>query len=120
MNCAFCNIDNPILCDNYCDVILDKYPVTKGHCLIIPKRHSENFFECTPEEIDSINELIIKVRTYLEDKYSPTGFNIGMNCGESAGQTIYHTHIHVIPRYDGDTENSRGGVRGVIPNKQSY
>lgn len=84
------------------------------------KRHVKDFFETTSEEKSAIFELIDKVKSIIDEKYSPTGYNIGMNCGKSAGQTIMHIHVHLIPRYDGDVENPRGGVRGVIPNKKYY
>ena len=120
MKCPFCNIKTVLFEDDLCFVINDNYPVTQGHCLIIPKKHSSNYFECSKDEVDSLNSLIIKTKDYLDKNYQPSGYNVGFNCGESGGQTIFHTHIHVIPRYDGDMKNPRGGVRGVIPNKQSY
>ncbi len=75
----------------------------------------KDFFETTDEERNAIFELVDKVKEMLDEKYSPTGYNIGMNCGVSAGQSVMHIHVHLIPRYDGDVENPRGGVRGVIP-----
>ena len=101
-------------------VIFDSYPVNKGHCLIIPKRVYPNYFDSTPEELKGLNELIFKTKEYLYNKYKPTGYNIGINCGEDGGQTIFHLHIHLIPRYKGDMDDPRGGVRGVIPSKQKY
>ena len=101
-------------------VIFDSYPVNKGHCLIIPKRVYPNYFDSTPEELKGFNELIFKTKEYLYNKYKPTGYNIGINCGEDGGQTIFHLHIHLIPRYKGDMDDPRGGVRGVIPSKQKY
>jgi len=83
-------------------------------------RHAETWFDMTKEEQQEAFELIDKVKAILDEKYSPDGYNIGMNCGETAGQTIPHAHIHVIPRYKGDMACPRGGVRGVIPEKQSY
>ena len=96
----------------------DNYPVTVGHHLIIPFRHTEDYFSMTKEEKSDATELIQIMKTKLEKSDSTiTGFNIGMNSGESAGQTVMHAHIHLIPRRDGDTKEPRGGVRGVIPNK---
>lgn len=99
---------------------LDKFPVSKGHTLVIPKRHVETWFDMSKDEQAEAFELIEQVKQVLDEKYSPDGYNIGMNCGETAGQTVPHAHIHVIPRYRGDMADPRGGVRGVIPDKQSY
>lgn len=100
--------------------ILDKYPVSDGHALVIPKKHYENYFDLTIEEQTECITMINKVRDILLIRFKPDGFNIGINVGESAGQTVNHVHIHVIPRYDGDVADPRGGVRGVIPEKQKY
>ena len=101
--------------------ILDNYPVTEHHHLIIPVRHAPDYFSMTSIERSHAEELlrILKNRIAGNDP-SVTGFNIGMNCGRSAGQTILHAHIHLIPRRDGDTKSPRGGVRGVIPERMSY
>ncbi len=101
--------------------IEDSFPVTPGHVLIMPKRHAADFFAMTSQERRDAEGLlrILKERIARDDP-SVSGFNVGMNCGESAGQTIMHAHIHLIPRRDGDLEHPRGGVRGVIPEKQSY
>ena len=99
----------------------DSYPVSKFHSLIIPKRHVETYFELSNEEIQACNELILKTREkILKQDASVKGFNIGTNAGESAGQSIFHCHIHLIPRREGDIENPQGGVRSVIPKKQHY
>ncbi|KZY87398.1 hypothetical protein A3752_06760 [Oleiphilus sp. HI0081] len=119
MNCPFCVLESVIFTE-LVYARYDKFPVSKGHCLVIPKRHVETWFDMTKEEQQEAFELIDKVKAMLDEKYSPDGYNIGMNCGETAGQTIPHAHIHVIPRYKGDMDNPRGGVRGVIPEKQSY
>jgi len=101
--------------------IRDKYAVTEYHTLVIPKRHVEDFFTMTSQERRDAETLILSLKNdILKNDPSVTGFNIGVNCGESAGQTIMHAHIHLIPRRDGDTPNPRGGVRGVIPDKMSY
>ena len=101
-------------------VIYDSYPVTKGHSLVIPKRQIKEIFELNKEEYESCFELVRKVKDLLITKFKPEGFNIGVNCGEVAGQTIFHAHIHVIPRYKGDVPNPRGGVRNIIPGKGDY
>ncbi|GBF32007.1 HIT family hydrolase [Desulfocucumis palustris] len=101
--------------------IKDKYPVTPGHLLIIPRRHTADFFTMTSRELKDAENLIKYLRNKIsEDDPTVSGFNIGVNCGEAAGQTITHAHIHLIPRRKGDTESPRGGVRGVIPEKMSY
>ena len=120
MNCPFCKIETPLLENNLSFVIYDKFPVSNGHCLIIPKRHHKNYFNSTKEENDSYFDLIKKTKQLLDDLYSPDGYNIGINTEECSGQTVFHTHIHIIPRYKGDIDNPRGGVRGVIPNKKDY
>ena len=121
--CIFCNIDQSriIDSDNYFNVILDIYPVTELHTLIIPHRHVASYFELTEQEQSSLFLLLKKHKDKLQKMDSTiTGFNMGINDGEDAGQTIFHCHIHLIPRRKGDVENARGGVRGVISNKQSY
>ena len=122
-DCLFCEItDERIIDENeFFYVIYDAYPVTKYHSLIIPKRHVSDYFGLSKLEIKSCNDLMINRKNEIEQSDSSvTGFNIGINNGESAGQTIFHCHIHLIPRRDGDIENPRGGVRGVIPSKQHY
>jgi diadenosine tetraphosphate (Ap4A) HIT family hydrolase len=101
-------------------VIFDNYPVSKGHSLIIPKRIYSNYFDSSDEELKGLNELIFKTKIFLDKKFKPQGYNVGINCGQVSGQTIDQVHIHLIPRYKNDVENPRGGVRGVIPEKQSY
>ena len=100
--------------------VYDGYPVSKGHTLLIPKGHFETFFDLPSTMKDSLNFRLDDVKKILDDKFHPSGYNIGVNCGKSAGQTVPHCHIHIIPRYDGDMEDPSGGVRGVIPNKQKY
>ena len=102
-------------------VIEDAYPVTKGHHLIIPKRHVLTWFDLNSDERAALDKLLHQQRkVLLASDPSITGFNIGINCGEDAGQTIPHCHVHLIPRRHGDTEDPRGGVRGAIPTKQHY
>ena len=123
-DCPLCyeNIKSEIIerLNSVC-AIRDKYPVTSGHILIIPVRHSEDFFSLsTDERRDAEALLLLMKERILGRDSSVTGFNIGANCGKSAGQTVFHAHIHLIPRKDGDTPDPRGGVRGVIPDKMSY
>jgi len=123
-DCPFCydNIKNRIVAEqNSVVAIKDSYPVTDGHLLIVSKRHMEDYFSLNEAEKKGIDVLILKLKNRIMDKdQSVTGFNIGTNVGESAGQTIFHAHIHLIPRREGDTPHPRGGVRGVIPEKMSY
>jgi len=121
--CVFCDISkNKIVKSNELAVVIkDDYPVTKHHCLIIPKRHCSDYFDLYQPEINAISQLINEMKTELKKKDKTIkGFNIGNNSGEVAGQTIPHCHIHLIPRRKRDTDNPRGGVRGVIKDKQSY
>ena len=92
----------------------DTYAVSPGHTVVIPKRHVAEFFDMTPEEVAACMELII------DAEFRPDGYNIGVNVGPAAGQSIFHVHIHIIPRYKGDVENPQGGVRHVIPKKAHY
>jgi len=101
-------------------VIYDSFPVSEGHSLIIPHRIYPDFFDSTEEEIVGLTELLFITKNHLQETFKPTGFNVGINCGEDGGQTVFHVHIHIIPRYHGDVEDPRGGVRGVIPSKQTY
>ncbi|WP_370858082.1 HIT family protein [Parasutterella sp.] len=98
----------------------DGFPVNPGHVLVIPKRHVANYFELTTEEVLAIRDLLQRMKTEVDAKFHPDGYNIGVNVGADAGQSIFHVHVHLIPRYKGDVKNPRGGVRGVIPAKQSY
>ena len=122
--CPFCydKIKNRTVAEqNSVVAIQDSCPVTDGHLLIVPKRHMEDYFSLNEAEKKGIDVLILKLKNRIMDKdQSVTGFNIGTNVGESAGQTIFHAHIHLIPRREGDTPHPRGGVRGVIPEKMSY
>ena len=121
--CLFCNtkesgftFENELAYASY-----DTYPVSKLHCLIIPKRHVKDFFELTNEELVACNDLVKKVKNEVIKK-DPNieGFNLGTNIGKVSGQSILHCHLHLIPRRSGDVENPQGGVRSVIPNKQHY
>ena len=123
-DCPFCSeeIRSRIITSNgSVFAIEDKYPVTPGHLLIIPYRHTADYFSLTEQERKYAEELLLILQNQIqEDDNTVTGFNVGVNCGESAGQTVMHAHIHLIPRRDGDLENPKGGVRGVIPEKMSY
>jgi len=101
-------------------VIEDGFPVSPGHCLIISKTVKETFFDLSPEEKEELVGIIDAVKIIIEEDHAPDGYNIGMNCGVAAGQSVKHFHCHVIPRYAGDMENPKGGVRYCIPNKGFY
>lgn len=122
-DCIFCNLTNRKLLNENENafIIEDYYPVTKYHSLIIPKRHFSDYFEITQKELSAIYDLLrIRKKEIVEMDKTVTGFNVGINVGEDAGQTINHCHIHLIPRRKGDIINPKGGVRGVIPDKMHY
>ena len=100
--------------------IADGFPVSRGHMLIIPKRHFVSIFDATEDERSALWELVEQARQHLQSKYSPDGFNLGINDGAAAGQTVMHLHIHLIPRYIGDVEDPRGGIRWVMPDRAKY
>lgn len=100
--------------------IRDLYPVTPGHTLVIPRRLVANWFEATPAEHAAIMDLVVEVKRQLDAELRPDGYNVGFNAGEAAGQTVMHLHVHVIPRFRGDMDDPRGGVRHVIPSKGNY
>jgi diadenosine tetraphosphate (Ap4A) HIT family hydrolase len=98
----------------------DKYPVNNGHALIIPKKHCSDYFDLSFQDQAACFHMLNTVKEIVSKKYKPDGFNVGINIGKDAGQTIDHVHIHLIPRYHGDVEEPKGGVRGVIPGKKIY
>ena len=122
--CPFCEAPNhrEILLENELALaFLDKYPVSQGHTLVVPKRHIADHFDMTEAERAAVNDLLtVRRKQLLEADKSIEGFNIGVNCGQVAGQSVFHCHIHLIPRRFGDTPHPKGGVRGVIPGKMSY
>lgn len=122
-HCPFCELPaERIAAANALAVAInDGFPVTVGHSLVIPRRHVIDWFGLTPEEVLACNGLLQQLRQEIQTAdHSVTGFNIGINAGADAGQTILHCHIHLIPRRKGDVENPRGGVRHVIPGKGDY
>ncbi|RIK08278.1 MAG: HIT family protein [Acidobacteria bacterium] len=98
----------------------DKFPVSRGHALVVPRHHAASLFEISQAEIEDVWGLVSHVRSILQGDLAPDGFNIGLNDGEAAGQTVGHAHVHVIPRYKGDVPDPRGGVRWVFPDKAAY
>lgn len=119
-NCPFCRPDDILFENELAYVRPDKNPVNPGHLLIIPRRHVADFFLTTGAEKVALLSLLDEAKHYLDGKQAPAGYNVGINVGEAAGQTIFHVHLHLIPRYHGDVQNPRGGVRGVIPAQQNY
>jgi len=120
--CPFCNIDSKriIFSNEHAIALFDAFPVNPGHMLIIPKKHESDFFLADNEEQRCMLKLLHKCRDHVDNEFAPDGYNIGVNVHEAAGQTVSHLHIHLIPRYLGDVEDPRGGVRGVIPEKKNY
>ena len=121
--CLFCNIKESVVTyeNDFAYASFDSYPVSKDHCLIIPKRHIKDYFELSKEELIACDKLVKIVKDEITNKdQSVKGFNLGTNIGKVSGQSIFHCHFHLIPRRDGDVENPQGGVRSVIPSKQHY
>ena len=119
--CLFCKPQREILAENaHAIAVFDTYPVSPGHALILPRRHAVTVWDLPQAEYLACYALVLELKPVLEARFKPDGFNVGVNCGEAAGQSVWHAHIHVIPRYKGDTPFPKGGVRHVIPLKGSY
>jgi len=120
--CPFCNLprDRIVFESELGIAFRDGYQVSQGHTLIVPKRHVETFFDTTPDEQAALLQLLKIARSDLDRLFHPAGYNIGINDGVAAGQTVMHMHIHLIPRYDGDRADPRGGVRWVLPDRAAY
>lgn len=119
-HCPFCDSRDALFANDGAYVKPDRFPVSPGHVLIIPYRHISDYFATSHDERLAILELLDKAKAWLDREQAPAGYNIGINCGAAAGQTVLHVHVHVIPRYKGDVSDPRGGVRGVIPARQKY
>ncbi len=122
-NCPFCapEAERELLTESATAyAILDKYPVSAGHALIIPKKHLSSYFDLSTHTKTACWLMVDRVRMLLAERFHPDGFNVGINVGATAGQTVPHVHIHLIPRYENDVENPTGGVRHVIPEKGNY
>ena len=125
-DCPFCEIINNdsmhrvIDKNNLACVVRDGFPISEGHTLIIPKRHIASFFEVTTEEREALFELLDAAKIVLDKELKPDAYNIGINDGAAAGQTVAHLHIHLIPRYQGDIDDPRGGIRWIMPDKAKY
>jgi diadenosine tetraphosphate (Ap4A) HIT family hydrolase len=120
--CAFCTLPlNRVIDESSTAIaIRDGYPVSPGHTLLIPKRHAGSFFDLSEQERSDLFSLLDRTKLALDEEFQPQGYNIGINDGAAAGQTVLHLHVHLIPRYDGDRPDPRGGVRWVIPDKAKY
>ncbi len=125
MNCFFCDIqkekDPQVFLESENFIArFDDFPISKGHCEIIPRRHIVSFFDLTEKDATDMVRLIKKAKKTLDQEFTPDAYNIGVNEGEAAGRTVPHFHLHIIPRYKGDVANPRGGVRNIIPHKADY
>ena len=123
LDCVFCDRVNGgdlVATNDLAVAFLDAFPLSEGHCLLVPRRHEADFLALTQEEQAAIWALLPAVRRHIEAKRAPDGYNLGINVGEAAGQTIAHAHVHVIPRHRGDVRDPRGGVRWIIPAKARY
>ena len=121
-SCPFCAVsaDRLFLESELVLGFWDGFPVSEGHALLVPRRHISGWFDATMDERHALTEAVDAARAAIVRRHSPAGFNIGVNVGAAAGQTIFHLHVHVIPRYEGDVPDPRGGVRHVIPNRGNY
>ena len=121
-NCPFCTLSLERIIDSneFRVAIRDGFPVSPGHTLVIPKRHIGSWFEISNDEQRGLLDLLARAKTDLQEEFKPDGYNIGINDGPAAGQTVPHLHMHLIPRYKGDQEDPRGGVRWIIPEKAKY
>jgi diadenosine tetraphosphate (Ap4A) HIT family hydrolase len=120
IECPFCSSVETLLDHPLAFVLADRYPVAPGHSLIVVRRHVADFFDISPDEHRALILLLGEARRIVDARHAPQGYNIGVNVGEAAGQTIPHVHVHLIPRYAGDVADARGGVRAVIPHRQRY
>ena len=120
--CAFCSLPSARVIDENATTIAvrDAYPVSPGHTLLIPKRHTGSFFGLSEQERSDLFSMLDRAKLLLDEEFQPQGYNIGINDGAAAGQTVPHLHVHLIPRFDGDLPDPRGGVRWVIPDKAKY
>lgn len=121
-SCPFCNIEESFVVSQNSAAIAfrDAFPIAEGHTLVIPREHVASIFDLSASDQASLWQLVAKVRSALAEQLSPAGFNIGVNDGEAAGQTVPHAHLHIIPRYQDDVPDPRGGVRWIIPEKAVY
>ncbi|MFD1549104.1 HIT family protein [Levilactobacillus fuyuanensis] len=114
-DCIFCQKDELVLENELAKAFWDLHPVREGHLLIVPKQHYATYFEVPAETRQAMDALTFVAKDFLDDKFHPAGYNIGINVNAAAGQTVQHAHIHLIPRYEGDVKDPRGGIRKMIP-----
>ena len=121
-DCPFCTLPKQriLLASDLGLIVRDAFPISPGHTLIIPKRHVGSFFDLSPDELEDLMSLLAAAKANVDAEFKPDGYNIGINDGPAAGQTVPHLHIHLIPRYKGDMPDPRGGVRWIIPDKADY
>jgi len=121
-DCPFCEPDaDRVWLENETGIVLwDAFPVTQGHALVVPRQHVASIYELSPDDQVALWRLVAEARQRLHDRFNPDGFNIGLNDGEAAGQTVMHAHIHLIPRRVGDVADPRGGIRWMFPDKARY
>lgn len=119
-DCLFCQPCEPLLENELVFARYDDFPVSPGHLLLIPRRHVSNYFDLSAEEKQALWQLLDEAQALLEREHRPGGYNVGINCGPVAGQSVPHVHLHLMPRYAGDVPDPRGGVRAVIPARQKY
>ena len=122
INCPFCKIppERVVEGNEFAILVRDSYPLTPGHSLVIPRRHVQSIFDVVPEELQALWKLVEKARALIDDLHRPANYNLGINDGPAAGQSVPHLHVHVIPRYRGDVVEPRGGVRWIIPERAAY
>jgi len=122
LKCPFCDplAEDIVARNDLCYALWDRFPVSRGHLLVIPFRHESDFFSLTAGEKQAMLALVDVGKGVIDEKFHPAGFNIGVNVGSAAGQTVMHCHCHMIPRYAGDVRDPRGGVRWVVPRKSGY
>lgn len=119
--CIFCELDRQTIAETDLSLaFFDRFPISRGHALVVPKRHVVTVWDLPEEEYADVFTLVRDVKNIVDTLFKPDGFNFGVNCGEVAGQSVWHAHVHVIPRYAGDVPNPRGGVRNIIPGKGNY
>lgn len=120
VECPFCNLDETVVSNPLAAAVEDIFPTSSGHMLVVPRRHIQTIDEATDEEIQALTRVLTKTKAIIRERYGADGFNIGINEGAAAGQTVNHLHIHVIPRRKGDTDDPRGGIRRVLPCRHRY
>ena len=121
-DCPFCDVarESVVAESRHALAIRDRYPVSRGHTLVVPRAHAESLFAQSAEIQADVWRLVAKVRGELQSRLDPDGFNVGLNDGQAAGQIVQHAHVHVIPRFDGDVADPRGGIRWILPEHAAY